>query len=303
MTVQTERPRDFAECRSRCRSGATAFRERRVALRRPRRGDQHHPPPAAGARRRGRAPRPQPQRRRHRPRRDPGGRGRHRLQLVPGRSQRILPLHGRHARASTAPVTSASWSAAAARSRRTEIAELAGLRRRAHLHARGRPQARARRHDRGRARARASLPASRRSSSAPSARATTSRSRARSPRSSRTRTDRGARRDAAQAAARRHAQVARRRHHGHRRRRQVEPDRRTADALRALLSGSQHRRRRDGPDAPPQRRRPARRPHPHELARRGADLHALARDAARSTSRRAPCWPTCSTCSSTRAST
>ena len=47
----------------------------------------------------------------------------------------------------------------------------------------------------------------------------------------------------------------------------------------ALLPGRAHRRDRGRPDAPPHRRRAARRPHPHELAAQRARLHALDGDA------------------------
>ena len=170
----------------------------------------------------------------------------------------------------------------------------AGLRRRAHLLARGRPQARPRRHDRGRDRARARAARARRSSSARSVRATTSRSPARSRRSSASDDDAGAARDAAQGRGAR-ASTARRS--------SASPapaapasraHRRAADALRAAFPGSQHRRRRDGPDAPAQRRRAARRPHPHELARAPSRCSCARSRRAASTSRPARCWPTCS---------
>ena len=218
------------------RAGAAALRERRFALRRPRRRDQHHPPPAAGAWRRSRAPRPQPQRRRHRAGGDPGRRRRHRLQFVPGRARRVLQLHGRHAaraRRRTRPHRR-RWRRhdRAARSRGTR-----SLRRRAHLYARGRPQARPRRHDRRCAGARAACAASRRSSSVRSGRATTSRSRARSPLLEHGGDRTAAQRDACAAPSR----AARAKPPvvgitGTGRRRQVEPDRRTADAVRALTS-------------------------------------------------------------------
>ena len=111
------------------------------------------------------------------------------VQFLPGRPQRVLPLHGRHAararRGAHPHRRRRRRHDRAARDRGTR-----GLRRRAHLHARGRPQARPRRHDRRRHRARAAGRSARRSSSVRSVRATTSRSRARSRRSSTARTTR-----------------------------------------------------------------------------------------------------------------
>ena len=75
--------------------------------------------------------------------------------VLPGRPQRILRLHGRHAARAGRRATSASSSAAAARSRRTKIAGAGALRRREDLHAGGRPSHRPRRHDRRRVQARA----------------------------------------------------------------------------------------------------------------------------------------------------
>ena len=131
-----------------------AFRVGSIAVRWPRRGHQHDPPPAAIERRRGRPPRPQPQRVRHRARRHPGGCRRHRSQPP--------------TRAATTS-TSSTWSTcsrsrlrAHPRGRRRRRHDLAGrdrdagaIRRREDLYARGRPAHGPAADDRGRAEARA----------------------------------------------------------------------------------------------------------------------------------------------------
>ncbi len=259
------------------RGRATAIRERGLAVRRPRRGDQHHPPPAAGARRGSRASRPQPQRRGHRPRGDPGGRGRHRRELVPGRAQRVLPLHGRHA----ARARRRAHPDRGRRGRHDRPARDRGaarVRGRADLFAGGRSQARPRRHDRRRARAcaRVVAPGFRFGPVGPrdhqQIARTISALEAEDDAS-------GLRETLRKAVAQDRAPGPGDRHHGHGWRGQVEPHRRAADALRAAFPRPQHRGRRHGPDATPQRRCAARRPHPHELARGRAGVHALACDA------------------------
>ena len=85
-----------------------------VAVRRPRRGDQHHAAHPAGHGRRGDPPRPQPLGRRSRHRRAAGRRAGHRHQHLPGRPRRVLQVHGRPAEARAAARTSRSSAAAAA---------------------------------------------------------------------------------------------------------------------------------------------------------------------------------------------
>ncbi len=68
------------------------------------------------------------------------------------------------------------------------------------------------------------------------------------------------------------------RHHRHRRRRQVVADRRAGAAVPGRLPRADDRHPLGRPDQAQDRRRPARRPHPPELARLRPGLHALARD-------------------------
>ena len=102
---------------ARARGEPRARRHRRVALRRPRRRDQHHAPPAPGAGRRGDPPRPRPLGRGDRRGRGPGGRARRRGVVLPGRPHGVLPLPGRAAARARRGRTCACTAAAAARSR------------------------------------------------------------------------------------------------------------------------------------------------------------------------------------------
>jgi methylmalonyl-CoA mutase cobalamin-binding domain/chain len=83
----------------------------------------------------------------------------------------------------------------------------------------------------------------------------------------------------AQGMAARRRQDAGHRHHRHRRRGQVERRRRNAAAFPARVPADAHRRARGRPDTSPQRRRAARRSHPHELAAFAPRVHALDGDA------------------------
>ncbi|TLY60855.1 MAG: hypothetical protein E6K48_08415 [Gammaproteobacteria bacterium] len=74
--------------------------------------------------------------------------------------------------------------------------------------------------------------------------------------------------------------LSRDRHHRHRRGRQVEPDGRAARASGAAVPAGPDRGGGDGPDAPQERRRPPRGPHPHQQPRLRERVHALARHAA-----------------------
>ena len=255
------------------------------AVRRPRRGHQHHAPPADEHGRRSDPPGPQPLGRRHRHRGASGRRARHRDQLVPGRPRRVLQVRGGSA--------ARAWRRAHPGVRRRGRRDRAGGDSRAprprggaHLHPRGRPAhglAGNDRRDADALRPRSvdagtgepgGHPRSRRSGLA---RAVAAHLRV---------GERPGRRRAGRTAARERPRRAHagHRHHRHRRGRQVEPDRR-ADPPHPPRSGRclAHRGDQHRPVAAQERRRAARRPHPHErhrpVAAGAARLHAQPRHA------------------------
>ncbi len=185
----------------------------------------------------------QPQRRRHRSRRDPGRRRRRRRQQLPGRPQRVFPLHGGHApRAGRGPRESRRRRRRHDRGARGRGAR--GLRCRKDLHAGRRPAARPRRHDRRR------LPPGARDAAAvirgrPGSRGRPGESRARdhAPRAGRRRERRFARPEPRREDAQPPAGP---RDHGHGRRRQVVADRRDPEPHRPVLPGPARRRGRHG---------------------------------------------------------
>ncbi len=118
-----------------------ALRHRRLAVRRPRRVDQHHAAHPPGHGRGGHPPRPQPLGGRDRHRGAAGRRAGHRDQQLPGRARRVLQVHDRPAQG-----TRRRAHQGVRRRRRRDRGQrdqgAARLRRGAHLLARGRAEAR-----------------------------------------------------------------------------------------------------------------------------------------------------------------
>ncbi len=116
-----------------------ALRHRRLAVRRPRRVDQHHAAHPPGHGRGGHPPRPQPLGGRDRHRGAAGRRAGHRDEQLPGRARRVLQVHDRPAEG-----TRRREHQGLRRRRRRDRAErdqgTARLRRGAHLLARGRAE-------------------------------------------------------------------------------------------------------------------------------------------------------------------
>ena len=254
------------------------LRDRGKPVRRTRRIDQHHAPDPPVGGRRGHSPRAQPLGGGDRGRRARRGRPRHRGELVPGRTRRVLQVHGGHA-----PRTRRVRGPRVRRRRRRDHsrgdARPARARGRPDLLAGGRPGDGAPRHDRRHARAL-------RSRYAPGRPA-----RPRPPRRRRTRRTRAdhhrhrgrqprpfpARLDPRTLGIPRLA--ARGRHHRHRRLGKVVAHRRArAPAPARPARRAAHRGARGRPVTAQDRRGPARRPHPDERDRPLQRLHALAGD-------------------------
>ena len=134
-------PREYCTASRRDGRPPRARRHRHVPIRRSRRRDQHRAPHPAEPGRGGDSSRPRPVGRRNRDGRDPGRRECDRGLVVPGRPQRVLPLHARpaaRARCAAHPgVCRRRWHDLARRGDRAR-----GVRRGPDLHARGRSRAR-----------------------------------------------------------------------------------------------------------------------------------------------------------------